>query len=101
MATRLPLGESLIDAVSRFKSGVKQLLLPGMLFEELGFTYLGPIDGHSLPALIETLHQARALAVQRVQGGRVLGQGEDRARTLFRFDAGMRALAVDRDVVST
>jgi 1-deoxy-D-xylulose-5-phosphate synthase len=62
MATRLPLGESLIDAVSRFKAGVKQLLLPGMLFEELGFTYLGPIDGHSLPALIETMNHARALA---------------------------------------
>jgi len=62
MAARLPLGESLIDAVARFKSGVKQLLLPGMLFEELGFTYLGPIDGHSLPALIDTLKQARALS---------------------------------------
>jgi len=60
IATRLPLGESLLDAVQRFKDGVKQLLLPGMLFEELGFTYLGPIDGHNLPALIDTIRQARA-----------------------------------------
>jgi len=62
MVARLPLGESLIDAVGRFKTGVKQLLLPGMLFEELGFTYLGPIDGHNLPALIDTLNHARALS---------------------------------------
>jgi 1-deoxy-D-xylulose-5-phosphate synthase len=62
IASRLPLGESLIQAVERFKDGVKQLLLPGMLFEELGFTYLGPIDGHELPAIIDTLKQAQGLA---------------------------------------
>ena len=62
LVSRVPLGESLIDAVTRFKDGVKQLLLPGMLFEELGFTYLGPIDGHDIPALLETLEQARSLA---------------------------------------
>jgi len=56
---RLPLGETLVEAVDRFKSGVKQLLVPGMLFEELGFTYLGPIDGHHLPTLVVTLEQAR------------------------------------------
>ncbi len=62
VVSKLPLGESLIDAVDRFKDGVKQLLIPGMLFEELGFTYLGPIDGHCLPVLLETLEQARSLA---------------------------------------
>jgi 1-deoxy-D-xylulose-5-phosphate synthase len=61
IVSRVPLGESLIHAVDRFKDGIKQLLLPGMLFEELGFTYLGPIDGHELPAIIETLEQARGL----------------------------------------
>jgi len=62
IASRLPLGESILGAVDRFKDGIKQLLLPGMLFEELGFTYLGPIDGHALPTLIDTLKQARSLA---------------------------------------
>jgi len=61
MASKLPLGESILEAVDRFKDGIKQLLLPGMLFEELGFTYLGPIDGHALPTLIDTLRQARSL----------------------------------------
>jgi len=59
LAARLPLGTSLLDAMERVKHGVKHLILPGMLFEELGFTYLGPIDGHDLPALIDTLEQAR------------------------------------------
>ncbi|MFB3882683.1 MAG: 1-deoxy-D-xylulose-5-phosphate synthase [Armatimonadota bacterium] len=62
IVSRVPLGESLIHAVDRFKDGIKQLLLPGMLFEELGFTYLGPIDGHDLPTLIATLEQARSLS---------------------------------------
>jgi 1-deoxy-D-xylulose-5-phosphate synthase len=61
LASKLPLGGSLIDAVERLKLGVKHLVLPGMLFEELGFTYLGPIEGHDLSALIETLEQARSL----------------------------------------
>jgi 1-deoxy-D-xylulose-5-phosphate synthase len=59
--SRVPLGESLIEAVDRLKDGVKQVLMPGMLFEELGFTYLGPIDGHDLPALTDTLEHARDL----------------------------------------
>jgi 1-deoxy-D-xylulose-5-phosphate synthase len=61
LASKLPLGGSLLEVVERFKDGIKQLLIPGMLFEELGFTYLGPVDGHHLPTLIETLKQARSL----------------------------------------
>jgi len=62
LASKLPLGESLLEAVDRFKDGIKQLLIPGMLFEELGFTYLGPVDGHQTGDLIDTLKQARALS---------------------------------------
>ena len=58
---RLPRGAALLDAVEKFKASVKHLLVPGMLFEELGFTYLGPIDGHDLEALIETLRHARGI----------------------------------------
>ena len=62
IVSRVPLGESLIHAVERFKDGIKHLLIPGMLFEELGFTYLGPIDGHDLPVILDTLEHARGLA---------------------------------------
>jgi len=58
---RLPRGAALLEAVEKFKASVKQLLVPGMFFEELGFTYLGPIDGHDLEALIETLRHARSI----------------------------------------
>ncbi len=61
LAGRLPLGVGLLEVVERFKHGVKHLFLPGMWFEELGFTYLGPIDGHDLSALTDTLTHARAL----------------------------------------
>jgi len=61
MMRRLPRGAALLDAVDKFKASVKQLMVPGMLFEELGFTYLGPIDGHDIDELIETLRHARSI----------------------------------------
>ena len=56
-----PLGESVLEALDRFKDGLKHLVVPGMLFEELGWTYLGPIDGHNIPQLIDILESARRL----------------------------------------
>jgi 1-deoxy-D-xylulose-5-phosphate synthase len=58
---RLPMGEVVLGAVERVKDGVKQLVVPGMLFEELGLTYLGPVDGHDIEALRQTLEQAKRL----------------------------------------
>jgi 1-deoxy-D-xylulose-5-phosphate synthase len=57
-----PLGESVLEALDRFKDGLKHLVVPGMLFEELGFTYLGPIDGHSIAQTIDILESARRLS---------------------------------------
>ncbi len=45
----------------RTEEHVKGLLTPGTLFEELGFNYIGPIDGHDLPLLIDTLNNLRQL----------------------------------------
>jgi 1-deoxy-D-xylulose-5-phosphate synthase len=55
------IGTAILEAVERAKDGMKRLLVPGMLFEELGFTYLGPVDGHDIPALEETLSRAKAV----------------------------------------
>lgn len=53
---RIPaIGERVAQTVERVKDSVKYLVVPGMLFEELGFTYLGPIDGHNLASLTEVL----------------------------------------------
>ncbi|MDI6893388.1 MAG: 1-deoxy-D-xylulose-5-phosphate synthase [Bacillota bacterium] len=51
----------LIGAVERIKGSIKYLLLPGIFFETLGFTYLGPVDGHDIAGLQEVLRQARDL----------------------------------------
>ncbi len=48
-------GQRLLRLMNRFEEGLKGLFVPGMLFEELGFRYFGPIDGHNLNALIPTL----------------------------------------------
>ena len=59
---RIPaIGESVANTAERMKDSVKYLLVPGMFFEELGFTYLGPIDGHDLPLLVEVMEKAKSL----------------------------------------
>lgn len=62
MLRRIPnIGPRMVRAVERFKDSVKYLLVSGMLFEELGFTYLGPIDGHNLRLLRQVLERAKTL----------------------------------------
>lgn len=59
---KLPrIGPGLYGRISRFKERIKYFLLPNVLFEEMGYTYLGPIDGHDLSALIRVLEKAKAL----------------------------------------
>ncbi len=55
---RLPMGQSMVLAMDRFREGLKGMMIPGMLFEHLGFTYLGPIDGHDVMDMIDILEQA-------------------------------------------
>ncbi len=59
LLTSLPLGKKLRQVSLRVESGVKSLLLPTMLWEELGFTYMGPVDGHNLRELETALVRAR------------------------------------------
>ena len=44
-------GDSVIEKIRRTKSSIKQLVVPGMFFEDMGITYLGPVPGHNLPLL--------------------------------------------------
>lgn len=55
------IGPSVAKAAERVKGSLKYLLVPGILFEELGFTYLGPIDGHNISELIKVLYKAKTL----------------------------------------
>ena len=52
-------GERVVKKLKRTKSGIKQLFIPGMLFEEMGLTYLGPVDGHNLDRLTRAFHEAK------------------------------------------
>jgi len=53
---KLPVGKAQIrNFAHRMEESIKNLIVPGMLFEELGFKYFGPIDGHNLDELIRTL----------------------------------------------
>jgi 1-deoxy-D-xylulose-5-phosphate synthase len=61
MLTRVPMGDAMLGAMDRLKDGLKQLIVPGMLFEELGFTYLGPINGHDMNALLDVFEHALKL----------------------------------------
>jgi len=53
-------GAQAFEFVDRLKEGVKHLMVDNMFFEDLGFTYLGPVDGHNLPLLQDALRQARS-----------------------------------------
>ena len=59
-------GEGVVDFAKNVEESVKNLFSPGMLFEELGFRYFGPIDGHDLPKLCETLQFVRGMHGPRV-----------------------------------
>jgi len=56
---RIPaIGGTLAKTIERLKDSLKYMLVDGVLFEELGYTYFGPIDGHNIPLLLDTLQQA-------------------------------------------
>jgi 1-deoxy-D-xylulose-5-phosphate synthase len=52
-------GRKAQEAAGRLKEGLQNMVAPGVLFEELGLKYFGPIDGHDLPVLEETLSDLR------------------------------------------
>src|SRR5581483_2695573 len=56
---RLPLGGEVLEAGKRLKHAAKALVLPRIVWEELGFTYIGPIDGHDLRQVVGALALAK------------------------------------------
>ena len=59
---RIPaIGDRVAKTVERLKDSLRYLLVPGELFEELGFTYIGPIDGHNLEVLTEVMEKAKSM----------------------------------------
>ena len=60
-------GKRMTNLIKKFEEGLKNILVPGIIFEELGFRYFGPIDGHNLKILISTLKN-----VLKIKGPKVL-----------------------------
>ena len=59
---RIPVvGAPMIDKIKRTKNSIKQLFIPGMLFENMGITYLGAVDGHNISQLCKVFREAKKL----------------------------------------
>lgn len=56
-------GDKMVEQVRKTKSSLKQLIIPGMIYENMGITYLGPVDGHNIPDMIKIFKEA-----SRVEG---------------------------------
>lgn len=93
---RIPrIGQPLVNFISSFKHAIKSAMVPGMLFENFDFVYLGPIDGHDISGMIELLQRAAALdkpALVHIKTikGRGLAAAEEHPELfhgLGRFDA--------------
>ena len=54
-------GQLMEEVAGKLEESMKHMLTPGMIFEELGFRYIGPVDGHNLDVLVETLGRVRNL----------------------------------------
>ena len=58
-------GAGLVEKISRTKDSIKQLVIPGMLFENMGVTYLGPVDGHDINGYGQDLQRSAAGWIMR------------------------------------
>ena len=54
-------GENVAEAIRSVKSSIKHLVIPGMFFEDMGLTYLGPVDGHDIGAMTKVLAEAKRM----------------------------------------
>lgn len=54
-------GDRIVSRIRRTKSGIKHLFIPGMLFEDMGITYLGPVDGHNIQQMMRVFQEASKL----------------------------------------
>jgi 1-deoxy-D-xylulose-5-phosphate synthase len=66
LESRLQKESRILRLVNKFEEGLKNLFVPGMLFEELGFRYFGPFDGHDLDILIPTIKNILSIKGPRI-----------------------------------
>ena len=54
-------GEKMVNTLRKTKNSLKQLVIPGMFFEDMGIKYLGPVDGHNMRQLVRVLKEAKRI----------------------------------------
>ena len=54
-------GNGMVQTLTRTKNGIKQLFIPGMWFENMGVTYIGPVDGHDVRQLVKIFREAKKM----------------------------------------
>ena len=95
VVSHIPLvGNYMVRVVSKMKSSIKQLILPGMYFEEIGFRYLGPVDGHNIVDLEDLLKKAKELEgptlihviTKKGKGYKYAEENPDRFHGVSQFD---------------
>ena len=59
LLNRFPDSEKMVNKIKRTKNRIKYLFIPGVIFEELGFKYIGPVDGNNIESLIEVINRAK------------------------------------------
>jgi 1-deoxy-D-xylulose-5-phosphate synthase len=108
-------GDRLVRSIRNTKQGIKQFMIPGMFFEEMGITYLGPVDGHNIAQLTRVLREAmRVSGPVLVHVNTVKGKGFEPAERMpsrfhgtepFETDSGIpknrRKKAAYTDIFST
>ena len=88
------IGNKIATIVSKLKDAIKQLIIPGMYFEEIGFKYLGPIDGHNIEEIEEILSEAKELEepilihiiTKKGKGYEIAEQNPDKFHSTSSFD---------------
>ena len=58
---KMPMGSVIVDKIKKTKSNIKQLIVPNQMFEGMGITYLGPVDGHDIEKLIKIFKVAKRI----------------------------------------
>jgi 1-deoxy-D-xylulose-5-phosphate synthase len=104
----LPHGTKAQKLAGRVKESLKQLVVPTIIFEELGFKYFGPLDGHDLPLLIKTLKAVRKMPgpillhciTQKGKGYRFAEEDGQRYHGVGKFDKAEGIKVVPPDVPS-
>ena len=52
-------GDRIVSGIRKTKSSIKQMMIPGMIFEDMGIMYLGPVDGHNINAMMKVFSEAK------------------------------------------